>query len=71
MSEFDTHFFVLHGPNLNQLGKRPEAIYGEFTYVELCGLIETVARKMKVGVTFFENNHEGNLIEETFNADAV
>jgi 3-dehydroquinate dehydratase II len=56
-------YAILHGPNLNRLGRREPAIYGTATLKDLEKLIRTEARQIGVGVTFFQSNHEGALID--------
>ena len=55
---------ILHGPNLNRLGKREPEIYGTATLRDLEKLIRTEARKLGFTPTFFQSNHEGALIDE-------
>jgi 3-dehydroquinate dehydratase II len=57
-------FAILNGPNLNRLGQREPHIYGTATLQDLEKLVRTEARKLRVGVTFFQSNHEGALIDK-------
>ena len=54
---------VIHGPNLNMLGKREKSIYGEKTLDEIDALLKKEARALNVEVLTFQSNHEGSLID--------
>jgi 3-dehydroquinate dehydratase-2 len=54
---------VIHGPNLNMLGKREKAIYGEKTMAQIDALLKKEARALNVEVVTFQSNHEGALID--------
>ena len=54
---------VIHGPNLNMLGKREKAIYGEKTLVQIDALLKKEARALNVEVVTFQSNHEGALVD--------
>ena len=54
---------VIHGPNLNMLGKREESIYGEKTLQEIDALLKKEARSLNVELVTFQSNHEGALID--------
>jgi len=54
---------VIHGPNLNMLGKREKSIYGEKTLGEIDALLKKEAQALNVEVVTFQSNHEGALID--------
>lgn len=56
-------FAILHGPNLDRLGRREPEIYGTATLRDLERLLRDEARRLGVGVTFFQSAHEGALID--------
>ena len=58
-----TQVLVLQGPNLNLVGTREPEIYGRESLDEIHGRIETRAAELGLGVTFFQSNHEGFLID--------
>lgn len=61
---------VLHGPNLNLLGKREPGVYGVITLEGIQSLLETDAQALHVKVTAFQSNHEGALIDAIHGAIA-
>jgi 3-dehydroquinate dehydratase II len=54
---------VIHGVNLDQLGRRDPLLYGTLTLAELERQIERDARELGLATRFFHTNHEGELIE--------
>jgi len=62
---------VLHGPNLNLLGKREPGVYGVVTLDSIQGLLEADAQALQVQVTSFQSNHEGALIDAIHSAIAI
>ena len=55
---------ILHGPNLDRLGKRQPEIYGTATLKDLEKLIRTEARRLGFTVVFFQSAHEGALVDK-------
>jgi 3-dehydroquinate dehydratase-2 len=54
---------VIHGVNLDQLGRRDPAHYGGLTFDRLELTIADLARELGLVVRFFQTNHEGELVE--------
>jgi 3-dehydroquinate dehydratase-2 len=54
---------VLHGVNLDMLGRRDPAHYGNLTLIELETLIKRFGRELDLELAFFQTNHEGEFVE--------
>lgn len=54
---------VLHGVNLDVLGRRPTTHYGGLTLTELEVRVQGFARELELDVAFFQTNHEGEYCE--------
>ncbi|OGS33796.1 MAG: type II 3-dehydroquinate dehydratase [Elusimicrobia bacterium RIFOXYC2_FULL_34_12] len=54
---------IIHGPNLNLLGKREPKIYGKFSLEDINNRIKKLAKEKKVSVDFFQSNHEGEIVD--------
>lgn len=54
---------VINGPNLNMLGIREPEMYGRETYGDLLEKIRRHAEKTGTEVSFYQSNHEGDLVD--------
>ena len=53
---------IIHGPNLNMLGKREPDIYGATTLEEINAALTNKAKGLGAEVTFFQSNSEGEIV---------
>ncbi|MBI2874168.1 MAG: type II 3-dehydroquinate dehydratase [Firmicutes bacterium] len=60
---------VLHGPNLNLLGRREPGVYGTLTLPEIDALIREESHRLGMDAEILQSNHEGILVEAIQNAD--
>jgi 3-dehydroquinate dehydratase II len=62
---------VIHGVNLNMLGRRPAQHYGDLTFDQLEQQITEYARELDLEARFFQTNHEGELVEHLHRAEGL
>ncbi len=55
---------ILHGPNLNMLGKREPDIYGHESLAEIDARLKEKGQKLGIEVEIFQSNHEGALVDK-------
>ncbi len=54
---------VVHGPNLNMLGRRDKSLYGETTLAEIDELLKQRGQALDIEVMTYQSNHEGALVD--------
>src|SRR5437899_7204730 len=54
---------IMHGVNLDQLGRRDPVHYGSLTLDDLERRIDGEARELGLEARFFRTNHEGEFVE--------
>lgn len=59
---------VINGPNLNLLGQREKSNYGELTLEKIEVIVKS--EYSDDNFTFFQSNHEGEIIDQVQNATA-
>jgi len=55
---------IIHGPNLNMLGKREADIYGKSTLDEINADLIKTGENARLSVETFQSNHEGAIVEK-------
>jgi len=64
---------IINGPNLNLLGKREEAIYGNISFEEYLNGLRSELKHLQID--YYQSNVEGELIDKLqevgFNYDAI
>ncbi len=55
---------VIHGPNLNMLGRREPEIYGKATLAEINAQLESLGTSLGIRVETFQSNHEGAIVDK-------
>ena len=59
---------VIHGPNLNLLGRREPAVYGSTTLQGIEREMSVLAESLGASLSFFQSNHEGELLDRIHKA---
>ena len=59
---------VLHGPNLNLLGRREPGLYGSSSLAMIDADLQGQAAALGVGLECFQSNHEGGLVDRIHQA---
>jgi 3-dehydroquinate dehydratase-2 len=70
-SKQNSKVLVIHGPNLNMLGKREPVMYGETTLDEINSQLEALGKTLGIVVETFQSNHEGAIVDKIQEAAAT
>jgi 3-dehydroquinate dehydratase-2 len=62
---------VIHGPNLNMLGKREPKLYGSTTLDEVNTNLKKMGESLALVVETFQSNHEGDIVKKIQQAAEV
>ena len=54
---------ILNGPNLNLVGSRETAIYGQETFADIAAAVEARAAELLLAIDMRQTNSEGELID--------
>lgn len=54
---------VIHGPNLNLLGKREIDVYGKITIARINRDLQALAKSKKAILKIVQSDHEGDIVE--------
>jgi 3-dehydroquinate dehydratase-2 len=62
------NILVIHGPNLNLLGRREPDHYGNLTLDMINELLGKAAANENISISFYQSNAEGELVDAVHNA---
>ncbi|MFL5958005.1 MAG: type II 3-dehydroquinate dehydratase [Solirubrobacterales bacterium] len=71
MSGAHNRIQVMHGVNLDVLGRRNPEHYGELSFTELERRISEMGSEMGLQLRFFQSNFEGEFVEELHRVDGL
>jgi 3-dehydroquinate dehydratase-2 len=64
MTNARNRIHVMHGVNLDQIGRRDPRHYGGMTFLQLEQTIDGFAGELGLDARYFQTNHEGEFVEE-------
>lgn len=67
----NSNVLVIHGPNLNMLGKREPELYGKTTLDEINASLEKLGKRLGLAVEAFQSNHEGAIVDRIQDAAGI
>jgi 3-dehydroquinate dehydratase-2 len=62
---------ILHGVNLDMLGRRPATHYGQLTFDQLEQQIGAFAHELDLEPRFYQTNHEGEFVEHLHRVEGL
>jgi 3-dehydroquinate dehydratase II len=62
---------VMHGVNLDQLGRRPAAHYGDLTFEQLQFRVDELGSELDLSLRFFQTNAEHEFVEHLHRLDGI
>jgi 3-dehydroquinate dehydratase-2 len=62
---------IMHGVNLDQLGRRPAAHYGDLTFEQLQFRIDEYGADLDLSLRFFNTNAEHEFVEQLHRLDGI
>jgi len=62
---------VIHGPNLNLLGRREPEIYGRTTLDEINSQLTALGAELGLALDTFQSNHEGAIVDRIQQAAGI
>jgi 3-dehydroquinate dehydratase II len=71
MTNVHNRIQVMHGVNLDVLGRRNPEIYGELSFNELERRVSDMAAELGLQTRFFQSNFEGEFVEELHRLDGL
>jgi 3-dehydroquinate dehydratase-2 len=71
MTNVHNRIQVMHGVNLDVLGRRNPEIYGELSFNELERRVSDMAAELGLLTRFFQSNFEGEFVEELHRLDGL
>ena len=71
MSTAHNRIQVMHGVNLDMLGRRDPDIYGTLSLTELEREVSEMAAELGLQTRFFQSNFEGEFVEELHRLDGL
>ena len=63
-SKTSPKILIIHGPNLNMLGKREPELYGNITLAKINAGLKNLGKTHGLSIETFQSNHEGEIVEK-------